>query len=212
MSADRFETLFQATPLIAILRGLEPDQAAPTVRALVDEGFGLIEIPLNSPRPLESIRAAAAAVGERALLGAGTVLDPADVQRIRAAGGGLIVAPNLDARVGAAARDAGVVYCPGVATPSEMFAAIDLGAHALKLFPGEMIGPPVVKALRAVAPSTARLVPVGGVTPDKMAPYLAAGADGFGLGSALFKPGESLDDIRVAARRFVSALGAARAG
>lgn len=203
---------FSELPLIAILRGVEPEAAADVVEALVAEGFGLIEIPLNSPRPFDSIRAAAEVVGDRAVLGAGTVLSPDNVARTVEAGGRLIVAPNLDEAVAAAAAAAGVIYSPGVATATEMFRAYALGAQALKLFPGEMIGPPVVKALRAVAPADAKLIPVGGVTPERIEAYVAAGADGFGLGSALYKPGARVQDVREAARAFRDAYQTAVSG
>lgn len=192
-------------PLIAILRGIAPDDAAAIAGMLVDEGFAIIEVPMNSPRPVDSIAAIAAAVGERALVGAGTVMRPAQVTEIAAAGGRLIVMPHCDVRVVLAAKDAGLAVTPGVLTPTEAFTALECGADAIKLFPAEACPPPVVKALRAVLPPAALMVPVGGITPAGMAAFWAAGANGFGIGSALYKPGKPAADIRVDARRFVAA-------
>lgn len=205
--ADRDTSIahFAALPLVAILRGVEPEEIEPIGLALCDAGFRVIEIPLNSPRPLDSIRRLAAALGERAVIGAGTVLTVAELQAVAAAGGTLIVSPNADAAVISAARAAGLVSCPGVATPTEGFAALAAGADVLKLFPAEQIAPPVVKAWRAVFPARVPLVPVGGITPATMAAYLDAGATGFGLGSALYRPGMSADAVRRTAEVFVGA-------
>lgn len=205
--ADRDASLahFAALPLIAILRGLEPDDAVQIGTALCDAGFRVIEIPLNSPRPLESIRRLATALGARAAIGAGTVLSAADVQAVADAGGTLIVSPNADAAVIHATLAAGLVSCPGVATPTEGFAARAAGADVLKLFPAEQMPPPVVKAWRAVLPAHVPLVPVGGITPATLRPYLAAGATGFGLGSALYRPGITAEAVRGAAEAFVVA-------
>jgi 2-dehydro-3-deoxyphosphogalactonate aldolase len=192
-------------PLIAILRGVTPDEAGAIGEALIEAGFVAIEVPLNSPEPLASIRALADAFGERALIGAGTVRDPADVARIAAAGGRLIVMPHGDPAVIGAAKQRGLLCVPGVATPTEAFAALDAGADALKLFPAEALPPAVVKAWRAVLPKHVWLLPVGGIRPDSMTPYLAAGANGFGLGSALYRPGMSPAQIAAAARAFADA-------
>lgn len=192
-------------PLIAILRGLTPAEAHAMGEALVDSGFAIIEVPLNSPEPLQSI-ATLAKQYPHALIGAGTVLNPQQVTDVHAAGGRLIVAPNFNPAVVAQALALGMVVLPGVATPSEAFAALDAGAHGLKLFPAEMISPATVKALRAVLPKDAALMPVGGITPDNMAPYLAAGATGFGLGSALYAPGRSAAQVREKAVAFVQAF------
>jgi 2-dehydro-3-deoxyphosphogalactonate aldolase len=192
-------------PLIAILRGVTPDEAGAIGEALIEAGFVAIEVPLNSPEPLASIRTLADAFGERALIGAGTVRDPADVARIAAAGGRLIVMPHGDPAVIGAARQRGLLCVPGVATPTEAFAALDAGADALKLFPAEALPPAVVKAWRAVLPKHVWLLPVGGIRPDSMTPYLAAGANGFGLGSALYRPGMSPAQIAAAARAFADA-------
>jgi 2-dehydro-3-deoxyphosphogalactonate aldolase len=192
-------------PLIAILRGVTPDEAPAIGAALIEAGFVAIEVPLNSPEPLASIRALADAFGERALIGAGTVRDPADVARIAAAGGRLVVMPHGDAAVIGAVKQRGLLCVPGVATPTEAFAALDAGADALKLFPAEALPPAMVKAWRAVLPEDVWLLPVGGIRPDSMAPYLAAGANGFGLGSALYKPGMTPAQVAANARAFGAA-------
>jgi 2-dehydro-3-deoxyphosphogalactonate aldolase len=192
-------------PLIAILRGLTPAEAPAIGQALVDSGFALMEVPLNSPEPLQSI-AALTQLFPQALIGAGTVLNTQQVQAVHAAGGRLVVSPNFNPAVVAQALALGMVVLPGVATPSEAFAALDAGAHGLKLFPAEMISPATVKALRAVLPQEAALMPVGGITPGNMAAYRAAGASGFGLGSALFAPGRSAQQVRDSAAEFVRAF------
>ena len=196
---------FNALPLIAILRGITPDEVLPVGRALFEAGFRLIEIPLNSPNPIESIRRLASELGDSAHVGAGTVLRGADVAEIAAAGGSLIVSPNANADVIRATKAAGLVSGPGVATPTEGFSALDAGADLLKLFPAEQIGPAVIKAWRAVFPKDVPLVPVGGITPTNMASFVAAGAGGFGLGSALYKPGMTAADVRQTADAFVAA-------
>ena len=191
-------------PLIAILRGLTPAEAPAIGQALVASGFALIEVPLNSPEPLQSIKALTA-LFPQALIGAGTVLNIQQVNDVHAAGGRMIVSPNFNPAVVAQALALNMVVLPGVATPTEAFAALDAGAHGLKLFPAEMVSPATVKAMRAVLPSTAVLMPVGGITPDNMAAYLAAGATGFGLGSALYAPGRSAQAVREKAKAFVEA-------
>ena len=192
-------------PLIAILRGVEPDEAVAIGQALIDAGFRAIEVPLNSPEPLRSIAALAGAFGERVLVGAGTVLDAADVERIGRAGGRLVVMPHADRAVIRAAKARGLWCLPGVATPTEAFGALAAGADALKLFPAEALPPAVVKAWRAVLPKHVWLLPVGGITPERMAPYLAAGADGFGLGSALYRRGMSAAETAARAAAFAAA-------
>jgi len=191
-------------PLIAILRGVRPEEVEAIGEALVEVGFRVIEVPLNSPRPLESIGRLQARFGAKTLIGAGTVLDVGAVQDVHAAGGRLIVMPHGDVTVIAAAKRLGLFCLPGVATPTEAFAALRAGADGLKLFPGEMLTPPVVKALRAVLPQDVKLFPVGGVGPGTMAAYRAAGAYGFGLGSALYKAGASAEDVRENARSFLA--------
>ena len=192
-------------PLIAILRGVTPAEVTGIGEALVGAGFVAVEVPLNSPEPLASIRALADAFGERALVGAGTVRDPADVARIAAAGGRLIVMPHGDAAVIGAARQRGLFCVPGVATPTEAFAALAAGADALKLFPADALPPGVVKAWRAVLPKELWLLPVGGIRPDSMAAHLEAGANGFGLGSALYQPGMTPAALAATARAFADA-------
>jgi 2-dehydro-3-deoxyphosphogalactonate aldolase len=192
-------------PLIAILRGLTPDEAPAIGEALVSSGFAIFEVPLNSPEPLHSI-ATLTKRFPQTLIGAGTVLNAQQVKDVHAAGGRLVVSPHFNPAVVAQALALGMVVLPGVATPTEAFAALDAGAHGLKLFPAEMISPATVKALRAVLPKATALMPVGGITPDSMAAYLAAGATGFGLGSALYAPGRSAQEVRVQAQAFVQAL------
>jgi 2-dehydro-3-deoxyphosphogalactonate aldolase len=192
-------------PLVAILRGVEPGEAVSIGQALSAAGFRALEVPLNSPQPLQSIRALAAALGAYALIGAGTVLDPADVERVAAAGGRLIVMPHADHAVIRAAKTRGLLCVPGVATPTEAFAALAAGADVLKLFPAEALPPAVVKAWRAVLPQRAWLLPVGGITPEAMAAYLEAGANGFGLGSALYQPGMSAAAVGAHAKTFAVA-------
>jgi 2-dehydro-3-deoxyphosphogalactonate aldolase len=192
-------------PLIAILRGLTPAEAPAIGEALVSSGFAIIEVPLNSPEPLHSI-ATLSRLFPTTLIGAGTVLNAQQVKDVHAAGGRLVVAPNFNPAVLAQALALNMVVLPGVATPTEAFAALDAGAHGLKLFPAEMISPATVKALRAVLPKDAALMPVGGITPDNMAAYRAAGASGFGLGSALYAPGRSADQVQAAAQKFVQAF------
>jgi 2-dehydro-3-deoxyphosphogalactonate aldolase len=192
-------------PLVAILRGLTPDEAMPVGHALVDAGFRVLEVPLNSPQPLDSIARLAEALGEDVLVGAGTVMSTTDVEAIAAAGGKLIVMPHADTAVIRAAKSAGLLCVPGVATPTEAFAALAAGADGLKLFPAEQAAPAVLKAWRAVLPRDVPVLPVGGITPDNMAPWIAAGAAGFGIGSALYAPGRALDDTTQRARAFAQA-------
>lgn len=198
------EPYLKDLPLIAILRGVTPDEIVAVGRALYDAGFRVIEIPLNSPQPFESIRRLTSELGESCLIGAGTVLTEAQVAEVDAAGGRLIVSPNANPAVIRASKAAGLVSAPGVATPSEGFAALDAGADSLKLFPAEQLGPAVVKAWRAVFPKALALLPVGGITPDNMGPYVAAGANGFGLGSALYKPGLSAAQVSANAQAFAA--------
>ena len=197
-------------PLIAILRGIRPAEAIPIGQALIDGGFVAIEVPLNSPEPFVSIRHLAAAFGDRALIGAGTVLTAEQILQVAAAGGRLIVMPHGDPELIRAAKARGLLCVPGVATPTEAFAALAAGADALKLFPAEALPPQVVKAWRAVLRKEVWLLPVGGIAPATMAPYLAAGANGFGLGSALYRAGVSAPDVASSARAFAEAYGHAR--
>ena len=192
-------------PLVAVLRGVLPENALAVGEVLVEAGFRILEVPLNSPYPHKSIRILAEAFGDRALIGAGTVTHLEDVARIINAEGGLIVMPHLDIAIVAEAKRKLLACVPGVATPSEAFAALKAGADGLKLFPAQIVSPAAVKALRAVLPPATILLPVGGITPARMADYFAAGADGFGLGSELFKPSYSIDEIKQRARDFVVA-------
>lgn len=198
-------------PLIAILRGVTPDEIVPVGRALHAAGFRVIEIPLNSPDPLESIRRLTAELGNDCLIGAGTVLTEQQVKDVADAGGRLVVSPNANLAVIRATKAAGLVSAPGVATPSEGFAALEAGADALKLFPAEQLGPAVLKAWRAVFPKDLPMLPVGGITPDNMTPYVNAGANGFGLGSALYKPGLTAEQVGSNAEAFASAWRSLRA-
>lgn len=201
------QTLAQAMaqlPLIAILRGLTPAEAPAIGETLVSSGFAIIEVPLNSPDPLHSITALTRQFPQ-ALIGAGTVLNAQQVQDVHGAGGRLVVAPNFNPAVVAQALALNMVVLPGVATPTEAFAALDAGAHGLKLFPAEMITPATVKALRAVLPKSAALMPVGGITSVNMTAYRTAGASGFGLGSALYAPGRSPAQVQEMAQAFVRA-------
>ncbi len=202
--AEHLHACLQQLPLVAILRGLTPAEAPAIGQALTQAGFGLLEVPLNSPQPLDSIAALAAQHPEQ-LIGAGTVMRAADVRNVQAAGGRLIISPHFDVEVVHEALRLDLACMPGVATPSEALAALRAGAHALKLFPAEMIGPSVVKALRAVLPPTVPLLPVGGITPDNMAAYRQAGASGFGIGSALYRPGRSAEQTAQAAQAFIAA-------
>jgi 2-dehydro-3-deoxyphosphogalactonate aldolase len=200
---QKFSQALTTIPLVAILRGLTPAEALPVGQALVSTGWTLIEIPLNSPQPLESIVAMAKAYPQ-ALIGAGTVLTPEDVRNVQGAGGELIVSPNFNPAVVREAARLGLICLPGVMTASEAFGALDAGATGLKIFPAEMITPAVVKALRAVLPATTVVMPVGGVTPDNMSAYLTAGANGFGIGSALYKPGMTATEVAENAMKFIA--------
>ena len=202
-----FQGHFDACPLIAIIRGVTPDEAEAVGGALIDAGIRIIEVPLNSPDPFNSIARLVRRFGDDALVGAGTVLRVEDVGRVADAGGRIVVSPGAETNVIAATVAAGLISAPGYFTPTEAFAALSAGAHVLKLFPAEAAPPAVVKAQRAVLPHDVPLVMVGGITPDKVEAYLAAGANGFGLGGALYKPGQGAADVGAQARAFVVALG-----
>ncbi|CRM38747.1 MULTISPECIES: 2-dehydro-3-deoxy-6-phosphogalactonate aldolase [Pseudomonas] len=191
--------------LIAILRGVRPDEAQAIGQALYDEGFRVIEVPLNSPDPYTSIRTLRDSLPADCLIGAGTVLTPEQVEQVKAAGGQVIVMPHSDAKVLRAAKAAGLYLSPGVATPTEAFAALAEGADVLKLFPAEQMGPAVIKAWLAVLPAGTVLLPVGGIAPDNMQVFSDAGAKGFGLGSGLFKPGMTVDQVSSRAQAYVAA-------
>ena len=196
-------------PLVAILRGVTPAEVEAIGEALVAEGIAIIEVPLNSPDPIESIRRLATRFGAHALVGAGTVLDPADCARIAAAGGRLVVTPHADPEVVRAAKAAGMFAVPGFMTPAEAFALLKAGADGLKLFPAEAASPAVVKALLAVLPKGTAILPVGGIEAGNMGPWRNAGAAGFGIGSAIYKPGDSPATVSAKARALVAGLRAA---
>jgi 2-dehydro-3-deoxyphosphogalactonate aldolase len=202
----KFEAALRIAPLVGILRGVTPAEALDVGQALASAGWTLIEVPLNSPQPLRSIETLASALPQ-ALIGAGTVLSASAVRDVHAAGGQLIVSPNFNADVVREAVELGMVCLPGVLTATEAFAALDAGATGLKLFPAEMLMPGAVKALRAVLNAQTLLLPVGGITPDNMAAYRVAGANGFGIGSALYKPGMAAGAVKSNALKFLAAFG-----
>lgn len=202
----------QALPLIAILRGLKPEEAVDMGEALVAAGFRCLEVPLNSPSPLDSLARMRAALGDRAIVGAGTVLTAEKVAEVADAGGQIVISPNTDPAVIRATKAAGMISLPGFYTASEAFAALAAGADGLKLFPAEAAGPAVIKALKAVLPAGCDVFAVGGVEPATMAAYRAAGAAGFGIGSSLYAPGRSAEDVHTRARAFVEAWAALAGG
>jgi len=195
-------------PLVAVLRGITPPEVAGVADALSGAGFRILEVTLNSPQPFDSIRDLAARSGDACLVGAGTVIDPADVARVREAGGRLVVMPHADPAVIREAKRQGLVCIPGVATPTEAFAALAAGADALKMFPAEGLAPAVLKAWRAVLPKATLVFAVGGMRPDNLAPWWEAGADGFGTGSNLYRPGATAQAVREAAHAYARAIGA----
>lgn len=199
-------------PLVAILRGLLPEEARATAQVLFDAGFRMVEVPLNRQGALRCIETIAAAAPPDALVGGGTMLSPRDVDDVHSAGGRLMVSPNCDAEVVRLAVERDMAVVPGVATPTEAFNALRWGAHALKIFPAEMVGVAGLKAFKSVLPAGTALLPVGGVTPESMAAWVKAGATGFGIGSQLFQPGVALDELSRRAREFVAAWHAANVG
>ena len=205
-ATELFHRYFDQCPLVAIIRGVTPGEADAIGQAVFDAGIRIIEVPLNSPEPIESIARLAAKFGDSMLVGAGTVLEPARVGEIAAVGGRLIVSPNTNVEVIEETVDAGLVSCPGYFTPSDAFDALEAGATALKLFPAEGASPAMLKAQRAVLPRTVPILVVGGVKPDAMRPWRDAGADGFGLGGGLYQPGQSADDTAAKARAYVAGL------
>jgi 2-dehydro-3-deoxyphosphogalactonate aldolase len=199
------EQALQQLPLVAILRGVKPDEVEAIADALYTEGFRVIEVPLNSPQALDSIARLAKRMPADALIGAGTVLSADAVRDVQIAGGRLIVMPHADVAVIRVAKARGLACVPGATTPTEAFAALQAGADALKLFPAELVTPPVLKAMRAVLPKELRLLPVGGITPETMGDFRRAGASGFGLGSALYAPGLGAAEVAQRAKAFVQA-------
>jgi len=200
-----FAPFLAPLPLIAVLRGITPEEIPDVAGALYDAGFRVLEVPLNSPRAFASIALLAQRHGDDCLVGAGTVIEVADVARVRDAGGRLVVMPHADTAVVRAAKAAGLVCAPGVATPTEAFAAIAAGADGLKMFPAEALPPAALKAWRAVLPKQVPVFAVGGIRPETMAAYWAAGAAGFGTGSNLYRPGTTPADVRAAAAAFAAA-------
>lgn len=210
---QRFAAANDKLPLVAVLRGLTPAEAEAVGATLFGAGFRLIEVPLNSPDPFASVAILRRTVPADALIGGGTVLTRAQVGELRASGAEMIFMPHADVEVIGAAKEAGLLCIPGVATPTEAFAALRAGADALKLFPaGDLITPKVVKAIRVVLPEGTRLLPFGGITPETMQPYLDAGAKSFGVGTSLYKPGMPCDEILQRARAFVAAWSRLRQG
>ena len=193
-------------PLVAILRGVKPDEVVAIGEALERQGIAIVEVPLNSPQPMESIARLAREFGDRLLIGAGTVMTPAQVAEIAAAGGKLIVTPHADPAVTRAAKQHGLLAVPGFFTPAEAFAMLAAGADALKLFPAEAASPAVLRALRAVLPAGTAVLPVGGIDASNMAAWQAAGAAGFGIGSAIYKPGDSAETVAAKAHALIAAL------
>lgn len=205
-SAVEYRERLARAPLVAIIRGVTPDEVEAIGEAILAGGIEIIEVPLNSPEPLESIRRLAGRLGARALVGAGTVLDEGQVGQVAEAGGRLIVSPSTNVGVIHASVMAGMVSSPGYFTPSEAFAALDAGAHTLKLFPAEGASPTVLKAHKAVLPPNVPVLAVGGITPDNMAGWVEAGANGFGLGGGLYKPGQSPEETEAKARAYVAGV------
>lgn len=194
-------------PLIAILRGVRPDEATPIAAALEAAGIAIVEVPLNSPDPLASIAALARGFGPRLLIGAGTVMTEAQIADIAHAGGRLVVTPHADATVTRAAKAHGLIAIPGCFTPTEAFAMLAAGADALKLFPAEAASPAVLRALRAVLPPGTAVLPVGGIDADNIPAWRAAGAAGFGIGSAIYRPGDTAEIVATKARALLASLG-----
>ena len=203
---EDFLARLKAVPVVAILRGVKPAEVERVVEAIIAAGVTLIEVPLNSPDPFASIEIMAKRFAGRAIIGAGTVLSVADVQRCKDSGAQLIVSPNMRGDVIAASVTGGMLSAPGCFTPTEAFAALDAGAHAVKLFPGELISPAAVKAMRAVLPKAATVLVVGGVTAENARAFATAGADGFGVGGSIYRAGTTADDAGRNAAAFVAAL------
>ena len=206
MSEDRFDHWFAKMPIVAILRGLGPDEALAIGEALVEQGIHILEVPLNSPDPLVSIGKLAAALKDRAIVGAGTVLTAEQVDAVAAAGGEIIVSPNTDPAVIRRTRERGLVSLPGSFTPTECFASLAAGAHAIKLFPGELVTPKSAGALAAVLPKGVRMLVVGGVSADTLKDWRGTPVNGFGIGSSLYRPGLTAEEVGSRARALAAAV------
>lgn len=202
----------QRCPLVAILRGVQPGEAESICSALEQAGIGIVEVPLNSPKPFETISILSRSFGSRMLIGAGTLTMPSQVREVADAGGRLIVTPHADTAIVRAAKAADLIAIPGFFNPTEAFALLQAGADAIKLFPSEVLGPPMLKALRAVLPKEAIVIPVGGVGPEQIAPWMAAGAGGFGIGSAIYKPGDDARTVSAKAQALMAAVQECRIG
>lgn len=200
---EQWQDALKTLPLVAILRGLRPAEALDVGEMLVQAGFRIVEVPLNSPDPFDSIKRLVQTLGKRAIVGAGTVLTVADVETLHAAGGQICISPNANPDVIRRAKALGLISFPAFFTPTEAFSAIDAGADAIKLFPAELAGTTGLKAMKAVLPKHIPVFPVAGVTPDNMKDFLEAGAAGFGIGSAVFKPGDTPEIVYKKARAFV---------
>jgi len=200
---EQWQDALKTLPLVAILRGLRPSEALNIGEVLVEAGFRIVEVPLNSPDPFDSIKLLAQSLGKRAIVGAGTVLNVPDVETLHAVGGQICISPNANPDVIRRAKALGLISFPAFFTPTEAFAAIDAGADAIKLFPAELAGTTGLKAMKAVLPKTVPVFPVGGVNPDNMKDFIEAGAAGFGIGSAVFKPGDTPEIVYKKARAFV---------
>ncbi len=203
---DAFDRQLSAMPVVAILRGVRPDEIEAVGEAVIAAGITILEVPLNSPDPFASIEIMARCFTGRAIVGAGTVLNAADVTRCKDVGSQLIVSPNMQVEVIKATVAGGMISAPGCLTPSEAFNALDAGAHAVKLFPGELVSPAAVKAMRAVLPANAKLLVVGGVTTDNLSAYRDAGATGFGVGGSIYRAGNSADTVGANAKAFADML------
>ncbi len=206
MTTPNLKSWLARCPLVAILRGVKPDEACAITEALEQAGIAIVEVPLNSPDPLVSIARLQARFGARMLVGAGTVMSPADVDAVFAAGGRLIVTPHSATDVVRAAKAHQMIACPGFVTPTEAFACLAAGADALKLFPAEAASPAVLRAVRAVLPTGTMVLPVGGIGPDNMGIWRDAGAAGFGIGSSIYKPGDTPAIVSAKARSLLSGL------
>ncbi len=210
MELSMLSTWLERCPLIAILRGVQPAEVESICAALEEAGIRIVEVPLNSPQPLNSVSVLARSFGDRMLIGAGTLTEPSQVSEVSQAGGRLIVTPHADTAIVRAAKAAGLIATPGFFNPTEAFALLQAGADAIKLFPAEVLGPPMLKAMRAVLPPKTIVIPVGGIDSGQIAPWMAAGALGFGIGSAIYKPGDDARIVAAKAQSLVAAIDKAR--